>query len=141
MAYYSKFNNLITLLCQGVLFTDGSIWSQNRRFTLRHLKAFGLGQSTMVQQLHTEAHSLIEFLKLQSNKGAVAMHTAFDVSVLNSLWQMFAGRRFDHDDEKVNDILDVVHEVFRLVLIHQFFSQLCDSYIPIYTNREHGICH
>ncbi|XP_014230693.1 methyl farnesoate epoxidase-like [Trichogramma pretiosum] len=98
---------------KGVLFTEGSIWSQHRRFTLRRLKEFGLGQDTMVQQVEFEASNFINFLGEQSKKGPVAMHTVFDLPVLNSLWQMFAGRRFEYDDAKVKEILDVVHDVFR----------------------------
>lgn len=103
----------IELPFTGVLFTEGTTWQQHRRFTMRHLKAFGLGQQSMSHRLTNEAQSLVDFLKKQSLEGPVPMHTAFDIAVLNSLWTMFAGHRFENDDRKLKEILDVVHEVFR----------------------------
>ncbi|XP_033223161.1 methyl farnesoate epoxidase-like [Belonocnema kinseyi] len=98
----------------GVLFTEGNTWSQHRRFTMRHLKTFGLGQATMEKNLIFESECLIEYLREQSKVGPVAMHKAFDIAVLNAIWTLFAGHRFDYHDEKAYDILNVVHKAFRL---------------------------
>lgn len=97
----------------GVLFTEGSTWSQHRRFTMRHLKTFGLGQATMESNLIFESECLVEYLWEQSKVGPVPMHKAFDIAVLNAIWTLFAGHRFDYHDEKAYDILDVVHKAFR----------------------------
>lgn len=97
----------------GVLFTEGSRWSQHRRFTMKHLKTFGLGQATMESYLVFEAQNLVENLENRMKNGPVAMHRAFDIAVLNSLWTMFAGHRFDYQDQKLHNILEVVHKSFR----------------------------
>ncbi|XP_046828202.1 methyl farnesoate epoxidase-like [Vespa crabro] len=99
---------------KGVLFTEGQTWSQCRRFTMRHLRTFGLGQSMMNKRLTTEAQYLVENLREQSEHGSVLMHNAFDVAVINALWTMFAGHRFKYDDEKSKEILETVHNSFRL---------------------------
>ena len=67
----------------------------------------------MENYLHFEAKNLVESLRNQSKVGPVAMHRAFDIAVLNSLWQMFAGHRFDYQDQKLHSILEVVHSSFR----------------------------
>ncbi|XP_012286716.1 methyl farnesoate epoxidase [Orussus abietinus] len=100
---------------KGVLFTEGHTWSQNRRFTMRHLRVFGFGRSIMAGHLHIEARDLVDNLLRQSEEGPVGMHTVFDVAVLNSLWTMFAGHRFAYEDEKLKEILQVVHDAFRLM--------------------------
>ncbi|KAF3425766.1 hypothetical protein E2986_10061 [Frieseomelitta varia] len=100
---------------KGILFTDGPMWSQCRRFTMRHLKNFGLGQSIMEKQLIVEAENLTNYLRHISAKGPVSMHTVFDIAVLNSLWCMFAGHRFDYGNEKLVEILETVHDAFRLM--------------------------
>lgn len=97
----------------GILFTEGPKWSQCRRFTMRHLRTFGLGQAIMEQQLIVEADNLVNYLLRASAKGPVPMHTAFDIAVLNSLWFMFAGHRFDYENEKLVEILETVHDAFR----------------------------
>ncbi|OXU31223.1 hypothetical protein TSAR_014757 [Trichomalopsis sarcophagae] len=99
---------------KGVLFTQGSVWQQQRRFTMRHFKVFGLGGEVMNQRLVSEAQSLVDFLEASGKEGPVPMHTAFDIAVLNSLWTMLAGHRFEYDDHKLNEILAVVHKVFKL---------------------------
>ncbi|XP_033183428.2 methyl farnesoate epoxidase isoform X2 [Bombus vancouverensis nearcticus] len=100
---------------KGILFTEGPMWSQCRRFTMRHLRTFGLGQAIMEQQLIVEADNLVNYLLRASVKGPVPMHTAFDIAVLNSLWFMFAGHRFDYANEKLVEILETVHDAFRLM--------------------------
>ncbi|XP_043248369.1 methyl farnesoate epoxidase-like [Colletes gigas] len=100
---------------KGVLFTEGPTWSQCRRFTMRHLRTFGLGQATMEKQLTMEAENLVAYLRRASARGPIPMHTAFDIAVLNSLWSMFAGHRFDYDNEKLTEMLEIVHDAFRLM--------------------------
>ncbi|CAL7939979.1 unnamed protein product [Xylocopa violacea] len=100
---------------KGILFTEGPAWSQCRHFTMRHLKTFGLGQSIMEKHLALEAENLVDYLRYSSAKGPVPMHTAFDIAVLNSLWCMFAGHRFDYENEKLVEILKIVHDAFKLM--------------------------
>lgn len=99
---------------KGVLFTEGSTWSQCRRFTMRHLRTFGIGQSILKEQLTLEAQYLVDHLQQMSERGAIAMHRAFDVAVLNSLWFMIAGHRFEYEDQKLQKALVLVHDAFRL---------------------------
>ncbi|XP_011146847.1 methyl farnesoate epoxidase [Harpegnathos saltator] len=99
---------------KGVVFTDGETWSQSRRFTMRHLRAFGMGQSIMKQQLTVEAENLVNYLQEMSQRGAVKMDRVFDLAVLNSLWSIFAGHRFEYSDEKLRKVFTSVHEAFRL---------------------------
>ncbi|XP_076286314.1 methyl farnesoate epoxidase [Lasioglossum baleicum] len=100
---------------KGILFAEGLSWSQNRRFTMRHLRAFGFGQTIMEKHTRIEAECLVNYLCHANEKGPVLMHTAFDVAVLNALWCMFAGHRFDYENEKLKEILHVVHDAFRLM--------------------------
>ncbi|XP_032680692.1 methyl farnesoate epoxidase-like [Odontomachus brunneus] len=99
---------------KGIVFTDGAVWAKCRRFTMRHLRTFGIGQSIMKQQLTLEAKNLVSHLQQVSQRGAVRMDRIFDVAVINSLWFMFAGHRFEYNDEKVREVLTTVHEAFRL---------------------------
>lgn len=55
----------------------------------------------------------MENLREQSEHGSVLMHNAFDVAVINALWTMFAGRRFEYNDEKSKEILETIHNSFR----------------------------
>ncbi|XP_024880700.1 methyl farnesoate epoxidase-like [Temnothorax curvispinosus] len=100
---------------KGVLFTEGPTWTQVRRFTMRHLRTFGIGQSILKEQMTLEARNFVVHLREMSERGAVMMHTAFDVAVLNSLWFMIAGHRFEYEDQKLQEALVLVHDAFRLM--------------------------
>lgn len=67
----------------------------------------------MKKHLTLEARSLVDHLQQMSERGAVTMNTAFDVAVLNSLWFMIAGHRFEYEDQKLQEALVLVHDAFR----------------------------
>ncbi|KAL6430089.1 hypothetical protein ACFW04_007705 [Cataglyphis niger] len=100
---------------KGLVFTEDTTWLQIRRFTTRHLRTFGIGQSVMKKQLMIEARELINHLQEISERGAISMDRVFDVAVLNSLWFMIAGHRFCYEDEKLQQALEVAHDAFRLM--------------------------
>lgn len=108
------------------MFTEGTTWSQCRKFTMRHLRSFGLGQATMTKQLTDEAKNLVNYLHQMSKHGAVPMDTAFDIAVINSLWFMFAGHKFEYGNEKLKKILLTVHDAFRYD-IDNLFNIKCYS--------------
>ena len=49
---------------RGVLVADGSVWSEQRRFSLRTLRDMGLGKQGMEGLITYELQELIELLKL-----------------------------------------------------------------------------
>ncbi|EZA54254.1 hypothetical protein X777_06104, partial [Ooceraea biroi] len=100
---------------KGVLFTDGNTWSQCRKFTMRYLRTFGFGQEILREQLSFQSLELVNYLDRMSEHGPVHMNKAFDITVLNSLWFMFAGRVFDYNDEKLKTALLSADEAFRLI--------------------------
>ncbi|XP_034255752.1 methyl farnesoate epoxidase-like [Thrips palmi] len=102
----------------GVVFTEGEHWQEQRRFAVRVLKQFGLGGRSMEEQVAEEAAELVTALRARvlaarGADGCVAMAHAFDVSVLNSLWAMLAGRRFALDDERLAGLLHTLNDCFR----------------------------
>ena len=99
----------------GLIFNEGTNLSQHRRFSMKHLKTFGWGQATMESNMILEAESLVQFLVKQSKDGPVPMHKAFDIAVLNAIWTLFAGHRFEYNDQKAHDILREVHLAFTYV--------------------------
>ncbi|KAJ9585265.1 hypothetical protein L9F63_002965, partial [Diploptera punctata] len=101
----------------GVVFTDGPVWQEQRRFCMQHLRKLGLGSRSMEAHIEEEARDLVASLHRRSNGGltAIPMHDVFDICVLNSLWAMLAGHRFDLDDQRLVDLLDIVHKCFRMI--------------------------
>lgn len=47
----------------GVLVTDGQVWTEQRRFVLRHLREFGFGRTNMSELIEEEAHHMVDHFK------------------------------------------------------------------------------
>ena len=98
----------------GVLFSDGPIWAEQRRFTLRTLRDFGFGKAKMEELINEEVEAFTEALK--SYRGEpVDIAGKFNLPILNSLWRITVGQRFDYDDPKLRRILANLTEFFQRI--------------------------
>jgi len=96
---------MLIFVCNlGVLGVDGEGWSEQRRFTLKHLKNFGFGKNQMETLIIDEAKELIEGFR---KEGGLAFNPAkrFSLAVLNSLWIIVTGSRFNQDDDHITQII------------------------------------
>uniref|UniRef100_A0AC34QDZ0 Cytochrome P450 n=1 Tax=Panagrolaimus sp. JU765 TaxID=591449 RepID=A0AC34QDZ0_9BILA len=74
----------------GVIFTDGPLWRDQRRFALRVLRDFGLGKNLMQERVLAVVESLIDNVKndVKSGQKIVSLLDDIDLavgSVINSL--------------------------------------------------------
>lgn len=100
----------------GIVFTDGHNWEIQKRFTLKTLKQLGKERNGMVTHVEKEAAEMIEYFKTKSKNGDIIdMHNLFDVPVLNVLWALLAGYRFYAEDERLINLLKLIHESFRVI--------------------------
>ncbi|XP_049832281.1 methyl farnesoate epoxidase-like [Schistocerca gregaria] len=93
----------------GVFFTDGPFWVQQRRFTLRHLRDFGFGKISMEGRILEEVEDLVGSL---ANK-TVQVTELFGIHMVNVLWAVAAGSRFERHDARLKKLLEGVNETFR----------------------------
>ncbi|XP_021945308.1 methyl farnesoate epoxidase isoform X2 [Folsomia candida] len=95
----------------GLIFGEGESWKNQRRFTLRHLRGFGFGKSSMETVIHEEISELI--MRLKSGPNPVRLDNAFGPPVINVLWVILSGKRSPHDDPDFLRLLHLLYEVFR----------------------------
>lgn len=98
----------------GVVFVEGEYWQEQRRFSLRTLKHLGLGRNSMAISIEKEALEMVNFLKIKSKLGLIEMDKLFDISVLNLIWTLLAGQRFELDDERLSILTEMIHKSFRI---------------------------
>lgn len=96
------------------MFSDGIFWKKQRKFSLQHLRNFGFGRREMEEKIYEETKTFNDILTTRCSQ-PVFMHNIFDVSVLNGLWAMMAGQRFEIDDERLRKLLSIIHDAFRVV--------------------------
>ncbi|XP_069672280.1 methyl farnesoate epoxidase-like [Periplaneta americana] len=94
----------------GIFFSDGPFWVEQRRFTLRHLRDFGFGKKSMEGFILDEVEDILLHMK---DLKVMQVTGLFTVSALNVLWGMIAGIRYERNDERLQDLLKKLTEVFR----------------------------
>jgi hypothetical protein len=53
----------VTNYCSGIVLTDGPLWVEHRRFTIRHLKDFGFGTKSAEAVILEETEQLVKEMK------------------------------------------------------------------------------
>lgn len=110
------FNDFYPTL-KGVAFTDGEFWREQRRFTTRQLREMGFGKTSIEYQTMEEIRDLIDEMKNQANsntESVVDFKGIFVVSVVNILWAIVGGERFQRDDARFKRLLDDIDLFFRV---------------------------
>lgn len=99
---------------KGVLLTDEEFWQEQRRFILRHLRDLGFGRSGMGSLIEVEAEDLIKTItkKMSNNEVILQMEDIFGVSVLNTLWMMMAGIRYNPEDSEMKTLQKLLSDLF-----------------------------
>lgn len=113
---------------KGVLLTDENFWHEQRRYVLRNLREFGFGRRNMSAMIENESILMIEHLKkriTEQNNGSLTINfeTFFSVHVLNTLWTMMAGIRYNPEDKILVNLQSDLNKLFgQIDMIGTLFS-------------------
>ena len=93
---------------------DGEFWRVQRRFTLRLLRDWGFGKTSLEGLMHEEVQEcMAQMEKKLKITATIPVHDLFGVSVINILWTVMAGKRHSHDDEEFLHLLQNINVIFR----------------------------
>ena len=98
----------------GIVSSSGDAWKEQRRFTLKALRDFGLGKKSMETLIVDEVHELSEKWK-QDTKNSDELSvswTTFNMSILNALWGIVSSRRFDLTNTEEIEKFEVMNALF-----------------------------
>lgn len=87
-----------------MLFADGKSWFHNRRFALKNLRDFGFGKKSMEGLMMEEIKELVASFRREVGQPIVTQNK-FNIAVLNALWTILTGQRFDQNDPRVRNII------------------------------------
>ncbi|KAA0201639.1 Cytochrome P450 CYP3213A2 [Hyalella azteca] len=108
-ALFSHFKNA------GLVSSHGSVWSENRRFMLRHLRDLGMGKTALEGSIQQEAEMLVDHLdKTCVGKPAVMDHS-INCAVVNVIWQMLASKRYDIEDKMMQRYSTLIEEDMNII--------------------------
>ena len=98
----------------GIVPSSGDAWEEQRRFTLKALRDFGLGKKSMETLIVDEVHELSEKWKQDTkNSDELSVNwTTFNMSILNALWGIVSSRRFDLTNTEEIEKFEVMNALF-----------------------------
>lgn len=104
----------------GVVFTDGALWEAQRQFSVKTMKTLGFGKLSMVKHIEFEARELIKSLESRCAAGEdIAVqndgNNIFDISVMNVMWMILRGERYELDDQRIIQLMEAIHKSFQIV--------------------------
>jgi len=105
---------------RGIITTDGPEWTDQRRFALKHLKDFGFGRAGLEGVIQGEVEDLVELL-MKHSESDFKMETVFGIPVINILWTIVAGHRFNSDDPKVARMMTLLNKLFKSKIALEYF--------------------
>ncbi len=88
----------------GLVNSQGELWEAHRRFTLRQLRDFGFGKNTMEMLIMDEVHDLLATLGKTEAAPISGIKELFSLAVVNSLWTVVSGKRYNQDDPNLRAI-------------------------------------
>jgi cytochrome P450 len=97
-----------------------------RRFALKTLKDFGLGRKSIEESIHVEIAEMMD--TFVNTKGDVELGSDFNVPIINILWQIVAGARFNLDNPRdasiMENVRDSVDQGLKTFLIPHFLAKM-----------------
>lgn len=113
---------------QGLMFNEGPSWKSHRRFTLKTLRDFGFGKSSLESVLVEEADRMGDFFKEQNGQ-PFFVQTLFNLVILNVLWTIVAGKRYELSDPQVQNIVQLITSSVQVEKLRILFNMPWTRYL------------
>ncbi|XP_060110157.1 cytochrome P450 2J6-like isoform X1 [Heteronotia binoei] len=123
-------NPVIDIITKGkgvVAVPYGPAWKEQRRFSLRVLRNFGLGKKSVEERILDESAYLMQSFE-ERMKEPFDPFCFIDNAVTNIISTLLFGKRFGYDDNSLRNTLDLVHENMKLSA--GFWAQLYNA-VPL----------
>uniref|UniRef100_A0A183CBW3 Unspecific monooxygenase n=1 Tax=Globodera pallida TaxID=36090 RepID=A0A183CBW3_GLOPA len=101
----------------GVIFTDGELWREQRRFALHVLRDFGLSKDLMQERIIQELQPMFEQMNEQIESGSEQnMGELLDVAIGSIINNLLFGYRFENDLGEFKEIKQLLREQIQVSL-------------------------
>ncbi len=85
--------------CIGVINSTGSTWEANRKFNVKTLRNLGFANGSMETMKLDEVKVMLDWFRKQEGSPVSGVRI-FNAPVINSLWRIVTGERFNWEDSR-----------------------------------------
>lgn len=121
----------------GIFMNEGKQWLNQKRFGLKTLKDLGFGRQSLEQLMNIEFEEMLN--KFLSTKEDFLLGIDFNVPIINILWQLVAGKRFDEDDPEGMEMVASVNGTFKDFLKMNFLPLIILKTFSKITSYEENV--
>nr|XP_021514931.1 cytochrome P450 2J6-like [Meriones unguiculatus] len=94
----------------GIVFSSGQTWKEQRRFALRMFKNFGLGKKSLEQRIQEEALYLVEAIGEEEGQ-CFDPHFKINNAFSNIICSIVFGKRFEYKDGQFQELMKLIEEI------------------------------
>ncbi|XP_027263211.1 cytochrome P450 2C26 isoform X2 [Cricetulus griseus] len=109
----------------GIVFSNGSIWKETRRFTLMTLRNLGMGKRSIEDRVQEEAQCLVEELR-KTNASPCDPTFILSCAPCNVICSIIFQNRFDYKDQDFLNFMEKVNENVRI--LSSPWLQVCNNF-------------
>ncbi|NXG81047.1 CP2J6 protein, partial [Baryphthengus martii] len=127
----------------GVVFSNGHLWKQQRRFGLATMRKMGVGKKGQEYRLQEEACHLVEYLK-QTNGKPLDPTMPVVHTVTNVISSVILGHRFSKDDENFHRLIESFDIIIAFgnsisFFVYEMFPWLSSHFLPSFKQTRSSI--
>ena len=117
---------------EGIAMNHGKNWQEQRTFSLTTLKNFGIGKTNIEESINLEVSHFCKHMEnvliplMGSKDQKDRPMNIFHIPILNILWDVVAGERYDYEDPKLVDFNKKITAMLRT----PFFQPSAAIFLP-----------
>ena len=89
----------------GLVTSDGPLVAEQRKFAQKSLRGFGLRTNLLEENIRFELNQVMEDMDKKLGR-PVAVNGMFAIPVINGIWSIFMGQRFEHNDPRLLQLVE-----------------------------------
>ncbi|XP_028717800.1 cytochrome P450 2C42-like [Peromyscus leucopus] len=110
---------------RGIVFSDGRIWKEMRRFSLMTLRNFGMGKRSIEDRVQEEARCLVEELR-KTNGSPCDPTFILGCAPCNVICSIVFQNRFDYKDQEFLTFMNILNE--NVEILSSPWIQICNNF-------------